>query len=458
MNKANLILEEKEKFDLLAEQRNYRQLRHELEEYPSADIAEYLALSEIQKALPVFRLLPKELAAEVFSYFEPETQETFISSVTDEEIRRIIDELSVDDAVDMLEEMPAGVVKRILKNVSSTSRNELNTFLKYPDHCVGSIMTSEYTNLHSSMTVSEAISYIRNVSDEKETIYTCYVTNSRRVLEGVLELSDILRCRDDNELIGNLMIENVISVTTTDDKEDSSLLFDKYDLYALPVTDSENRLVGIVTVDDIVDVIREEATKDIEQMAGIGYVETPYLKTSTFSLVKARLPWLFILMLAGMLNGVIMGSYETAIAAIPLLVTFTPMLTGTGGNSGTQAATTVIRALTTGEIEMSDFLRVFWKELRVAMCVGTIFAAVNFGRIVLFSDDPDKIMIALVVSAAMLVTVLLAKSLGALLPLAAEKMHLDPAVVASPMITTVVDAISLIVYFQLANILLSGRL
>ncbi len=458
MNKANLILEEKEKFDLLAEQRNYRQLRQELEEYPSADIAEYLALTEIHMALPVFRLLPKELAAEVFSYFEPETQETFISSVTDEEIRRIIDELSVDDAVDMLEEMPAGVVKRILKNVSSTSRNELNTFLKYPDHCVGSIMTSEYTNLHSSMTVSEAISYIRNVSDEKETIYTCYVTNSRRVLEGVLELSDILRCRDDGELIGNLMIENVISVTTTDDKEDSSLLFDKYDLYALPVTDSENRLVGIVTVDDIVDVIREEATKDIEQMAGIGYVETPYLKTSIFSLVKARLPWLFILMLAGMLNGVIMGSFETAIAAIPLLVTFTPMLTGTGGNSGTQAATTVIRALTTGEIEIKDFLRVFWKELRVAMCVGTIFAAVNFGRIVLFSDDPDKIMIALVVSAAMLVTVLLAKSLGALLPLAAEKMHLDPAVVASPMITTVVDAISLIVYFQLANVLLSGRL
>ncbi len=458
MNKANLILEEKERFDLLAEQRNYRQLRHELEEYPSADIAEYLALSEIQKALPVFRMLPKELAAEVFSYFEPETQSDFISSVTDEEIRRIIDELSVDDAVDMLEEMPAGVVKRILKNVSHDSRKELNAFLKYPDHCVGSIMTSEYTNLNSSMTVSEAINYIRTVSDEKETIYTCYVTNARRVLEGVLELSDILRCRDDDEIIGNLMIKNVISVTTTDDKEESSLLFDKYDLYALPVTDSENRLVGIVTVDDIVDVIREEATKDIEQMAGIGYVETPYLKTSTFSLVKARIPWLFILMLAGMLNGAIMGSYETAIAAIPLLVTFTPMLTGTGGNSGTQAATTVIRALTTGEIEIKDFLRVFWKELRVAMCVGTIFAAVNFGRIVLFSDDPDKIMIALVVSAAMLVTVLLAKSLGALLPLAAEKMHLDPAVVASPMITTVVDAISLLVYFQLANVLLSGRL
>ncbi len=458
MNKANLILEEKEKFDLLSEQRNYRQLRHELEEYPSADIAEYLALSEIQKALPVFRLLPKELAAEVFSYFEPETQSDFISSVTDEEIRRIIDELSVDDAVDMLEEMPAGVVKRILKNVSPASRKELNAFLKYPDHCVGSIMTSEYTNLNSNMTVSEAINYIRTVSDEKETIYTCYVTNARRVLEGVLELSDILRCRDDNEIIGNLMIKNVISVTTTDDKEESSLLFDKYDLYALPVTDSENRLVGIVTVDDIVDVIREEATKDIEQMAGIGYVETPYLKTSTFSLVKARIPWLFILMLAGMLNGAIMGSYETAIAAIPLLVTFTPMLTGTGGNSGTQAATTVIRALTTGEIEIKDFLRVFWKELRVAMCVGTIFAAVNFGRIVLFSDDPDKIMIALVVSAAMLVTVLLAKSLGALLPLAAEKMHLDPAVVASPMITTVVDAISLLAYFQLANVLLAGRL
>ena len=244
----------------------------------------------------------------------------------------------------------------------------------------------------------------------------------------------------------------------SDSKEGAANLFEKYDLYALPVTDSENRLVGIVTVDDIVDVIREEATKDIEQMAGIGYVETPYLKTSTFSLVKARIPWLFVLMLAGMLNGAIMGSFETAISAIPLLVTFTPMLTGTGGNSGTQAATTVIRALTTGEIEIKDFFKVFLKELKVALFVGIIFASVNFGRIVLFSNDPDKTMIALVVSAAMLVTVLLAKSLGALLPLAAQKMRLDPAVVASPMITTVVDAISLIVYFQLANILLTGRI
>ena len=458
MNKTNLILDRKDEFDMLLAARNYKKLRFELEQYPCADIAEYFSLSAITSILPVFRLLPKELAAEVFSYFEPETQSDFVSSITDEEITQIIDELSVDDAVDMLEEMPASLVRRILKNVSVSSRKELNTFLKYPDECVGSIMTSEYTSLHSSMTVDEAIRYIRNVSDEKETIYTCYVTGARRELEGVLELSDILRCKDDSILIEEIMYREVVSVTTSDNKEGAANLFDKYDLYALPVTDSENRLVGIVTVDDIVDVIREEATKDIEQMAGIGYVETPYLKTSTFSLVKARIPWLLVLMLAGMLNGAIMGSYEAAISAIPLLVTFTPMLTGTGGNSGTQAATTVIRALTTGEIELRDFFKVFLKELKVAIFVGFIFAAVNFGRIILFSNDPDKTMIALVVSIAMLVTVLLAKSLGALLPLAAQKMHLDPAVVASPMITTVVDAISLLVYFQLANVLLSGRL
>ena len=458
MDKTNLILDEKENFDTLLSARNYKQLKYRLEEFPSADIAEYFSLCEITSILPVFRLLPKELAAEVFSYFEPETQTNFISSITDEEITHIIDELSVDDAVDMLEEMPASLVRRILKNVSVSSRKELNTFLKYPDDCVGSIMTSEYTSLHSNMTVDEAIRHIRNVSDEKETIYTCYVIGKSRVLEGVLELSDILRCKDDSILISEIMYSGVVSVTTSDSKEGAANLFEKYDLYALPVTDSENRLVGIVTVDDIVDVIREEATKDIEQMAGIGYVETPYLKTSTFSLVKARIPWLFVLMLAGMLNGAIMGSFETAISAIPLLVTFTPMLTGTGGNSGTQAATTVIRALTTGEIEIKDFFKVFLKELKVALFVGIIFASVNFGRIVLFSNDPDKTMIALVVSAAMLVTVLLAKSLGALLPLAAQKMRLDPAVVASPMITTVVDAISLIVYFQLANILLTGRI
>ena len=448
----------KERMDALVEAKNYRAIRPLAEEMQEADIAEYLSGLDISKALPVFRTLPKELAADVFSYFEPDVQENFITSVTDEEIRRIIEELSVDDAVYMLEELPATVVKRVLKNAANDTRSELNRFLNYSDDSVGSIMTSEFTDLKSSMTVGEAIEYIRRVGSEKETIYTCFVISPSRVLEGVIELCDILKCRDDSVKIDELMDVNVIKVTTSENKEEAAKLFSKYDLVSLPVVDSENRLVGIVTVDDIVDVIEEEATKDMEQMAAMQHIETPYLKTGIMTIVKARLPWLFILMIAGMINGAILGKFEAAIAAIPLLVTFMPMLTDTGGNSGSQATTTVIRGLTTGDLKPHDVFKILWKEIRVAVIVGTIFAAVNFLRIVLFTNDPDRILIGFTVAVAMVFTILLAKSLGAVLPVLVQKLHLDPAVVAAPMITTVVDAVSLTVYFRLAMTLLSSRL
>jgi len=454
----NNIISFREQMDALIEARNYRAMRPLMEEMPEVDIAEYLGEQDIAKALPVFRTLPKELATDVFSYFDTETQEKFISSITDEEIRRIIEDLSVDDAVDMLEELPATIVKRVLKNASFDTRKEINRFLNYPDDSVGSIMTSEFTDLKSDMTVADAIEYVRTVGSEKETIYTCYVISPRRVLEGVLELCDLLKCRDDNEIVGELMDTNVVKAVTTDDKEDTARLFQKYDLVSLPVVDSENRLVGIVTVDDIVDVIEEEATKDIEQMAAMQHIETPYLKTNIMTIVKSRLPWLLILMIAGMINGAILGKFEATIAAIPLLVTFMPMLTDTGGNSGAQATTTVIRGLTTGDLQAKDVLKVLWKEIRVAVIVGTIFAAVNFLRIVLMTSDPDKVFIALTVAIAMVVTIILAKSLGAVLPVLALKLHLDPAVVAAPMITTVVDAFSLVIYFKLAMTLLSARL
>ncbi len=454
MNLENI----KVNLDELVEQRKFSAVRNELLTFQNADIAEYLSGLEIHQSLPVFRMLPKELAADVFSYFEPDVQEAFITSVNDEEIRHIIEELSTDDAVDMLEELPATMVRRVLRNASAETRHQINRFLNYSDDCVGSIMTSEYTALKSYMTVSKAIEHIRRVGSQKETVYTCFVMGTKRVLEGVVELCDILACRDDSELIGNLMDVNVIKVTTSDDKEDAARLFTKYDFNSLPVVDSENRLVGIVTVDDIVDVIQEEATKDIEQMAAIAHVETTYLKTNTFALVKARIPWLFILMLAGMMNGLILGGFENAISAVPLLVTFMPMLMGTGGNSGSQAATTVIRGLTMGEIEPKDALRVLWKEVRVALSVGAAFALVNFLRIVFFTSDPDRFVIAIIVSCAMVFTILLAKGLGAVLPILVQKMHLDPAVVASPLITTVVDAVALIVYFRLALTLLPERL
>lgn len=455
--RENFEIFEKEMNELF-ENKSVKKMRELLEEIPEVDIAEYLQTLESKNALLVMKIMPKDLAADVFSYIEPDFQEEIVGIATDEELKKLIEELSTDDAVDMLEEMPANLVERVLKNANATTRAEINKFLNYPEDSVGSIMTSEYASLKASMTVREAIEHIRKIAFNKETVYTCYVLGARRKLEGVIELSEILGCRDDEEIIENLMEINVVKVTTNDDRKEAVRLTSKYDLSSLPVVDSEDRLVGIVTIDDVVDVIEEEATKDIEQMAAIVPTEDTYLKTSVFSHVKARIPWLFVLMLAGMLNGVILGSYEVAISALPLLVTFMPMLTGTGGNSGSQTTATVIRAMTLDEISLRDSFRVMWKEIRVALSIGVIFGIFNFARIYFFENDPDRVMIGIVLGLAMIFTILMAKTLGAVLPLLAKKIKLDPAVVASPMITTIVDVVSLMFYFKLAMVLLAHRI
>ena len=440
-----------DELETLLEQRNYKDMRPVLEEMAPVDIAEFLDEVPSNQLMPVFRLLGKKEAADVFSYFEPETQERLIGSITDREIAQIIEEMSLDDAVDLVGELPANVVKRVLRNASNETRSLINQFLNYSDNTIGSIMTAEFTELHAAMSVGDAIAYIRKNGEDRETVYTCYIISKTRRLAGVVTVKDLLRARDE-EAVSEIMDTNVVKAVTTDDKEEAIQLMSKYDLLSLPVVDRENRLVGIVTIDDVVDVMEEEATRDIEQMAAMQPLETTYLKTSVLTIVKKRIGWLLILMVAGMINGAILGNYEAAFAALPLLVTFVPMLTDTGGNSGSQSSTTVIRGLTTGEIELADWLRVFWKELRVSLVVGIIFGSVNFLRVLLF--NPGQVMVALTVSLAMMATIIIAKSLGAVLPILAKRMGLDPAVMAAPLITTTVDACSLIIYFSLAQILL----
>lgn len=444
----------RQEMDELFEKRSFAKMRELLEDIPEADIAEYLCELEAKNALLVMKVMPKDLSAEVFSYFDSDFQEKIVSIATDEEIKKLIEELSTDDAVDMLSEMPANLVTRVLGNAKASTRNEINRFLNFSEDSVGSIMTSEYASLKADMTVRQAIEHIRKISFLKETVYTCYVLGARRKLLGVIELSEILGCRDDDEIIENLMEINVVKLETGDEKYEAVRLTSKYDLSSLPVVDSEDRLVGIVTVDDIVDVMEEEATRDIEQMAAIVPTDDAYLKTSVFSHVKARIPWLFVLMVAGMLNGLILGEYEAAISALPILVTFMPMLTGTGGNSGSQTTATVIRAMTLDEISLKDSFRVMWKEIRVALTIGVVFGVLNFARIYFFTNEPERVKIGLVLGLAMIFTILIAKTLGAFLPLLAKTLRLDPAVVASPMITTIVDVVSLMFYFGLAMKLL----
>ena len=453
------VNEIKEQLNELLESKNYRDMKPILNEMAEADIAEFLDELPFEKAMRLLRLLSKEKASETFSYFQPETQELIINSVSDEEVGRIIEEISVDDAVDMLEEMPANIVKRVLKNASAETRSTINRFLNYPEDSVGSIMTSEFTDIKGDMTVGDAIKYLRQVAENKETVYTCYIISKSRMLEGVIELSEILACRDDSVLISDIMETNVIKAVTTEHRETAADLFSKYDLHTLPVVDNENRLVGIVTADDILDVIEEEATKDIEQMAAIVPMEDEYLRTGVFTIVKKRIVWLFVLMITGVLTGSILGSFEATIATVPVLVTFMPMILNTGGNSGSQASITVIRGLTTGELEAKHVWRILWKEFRVALTVGILFAAVNFGMVYLLAGDVSgRVLIALVVSLAMLFTIILAKCIGCVLPIIASKLRLDPTVMATPLITTCVDVCAMLVYFSLAVNLLSSLL
>lgn len=436
----------------LVRERQFRRLKEVVVEMNEQDIAEFIEELDSEKKVVVFRMLPKELSSEVFACLEPEDQQHIINSIGDIELKYIIEDLYVDDAVDMMEELPANVVKRVLKIATPETRNLINQFLNYPDNSAGSIMTAEYVGLKQRMTVEEAFAYIRKHGVDKETIYTCYVMDSKRTLEGVVTVKDLLM-NSYETVLRDIMDTHVIKAVTTDDQEDVLEKFTKYDLLSLPVVDQENRLVGIVTVDDIVDVMEQEATEDFEKMAAMTPSERPYLKTGVLQLAKNRILWLMILMVSSMVTGGILAKYENAFALIPLLVTFIPMLTDTGGNAGSQSSTLIIRGMAVGEIEPSDIFQVIWKELRVGVVVGVILGLVNYIRLVIMY--PGSEMICLTVVLSLFATVLLAKTIGCVLPIVAKVLKLDPAIMAAPLITTIVDAFSLIIYFQLACHLLN---
>lgn len=436
----------------LVEQKQFRRLKDILSDMNEVDTASFIEQLNSEKTVVVFRMLPKEQAADVFACLPIDKQEHIINSITDSELQYIIEDLFVDDAVDMLEELPATVVKRVLKNAAPETRNLINQFLNYPENSAGSIMTAEYIGLKKHMTVEQAFAYIRRNGVDKETIYTCYVTDDKRKLEGVVTVKDLLMSPYET-LVGDILDSHVIKVVTTEDQEAVAETFNKYDLLSLPVVDHENRLVGIVTVDDAVDVMQQEATEDIEKMAAMLPSERPYLKESVFNLAKNRILWLLVLMLSSMITGGILAKYEAAFAALPLLVTFIPMLTGTGGNAGSQSSTLIIRGLTTGEVRPGDIMKVIWKEIRVGIIVGIILGAINFIRLVLMY--PGNTMICLTVVLSLFCTVIMAKTIGCMLPIIASKLRLDPAIMAAPLISTIIDAFSLIVYFQIACRLLS---
>ena len=440
-----------EKLRLLADSRQLRELREALSNLPAVDVAQFLGELEPETALLVYRTLPKEQASEVFSELDSDLQQVIIGSITDAELGEIMEDLYVDDAVDLLEELPANVVKRVLRSARPETRALINQFLQYPENSAGSLMTAEFTDLRAEMTVMQAIEHIRRTGEDRETIYTCYVIDSVRRLEGVVTVKDLLLAPD-GMLVRDLMNRDVISVSTREDQEVAARLMNKYDYLSLPVVDDENRLVGIITVDDAMDVMQEEATEDIEVMGALHPSERPYLKTGVFALAKNRIGWLLVLMISGMLTGGILGKYEAAFASMPLLVTFIPMLTDTGGNAGSQSSTLIIRGLAVGEITGQDLPAVVWKELRVAVLVGVILSAVNFLRLII--TYPGNEMVALTVALTMFFTVLMAKTIGGVLPLAARALHADPAIMASPLITTIVDALSLVIYFSIAQRLL----
>ena len=443
----------------LLESKKYSAIKDILITMNPFDIAELLSDVD-EKQLPrLFRLLPKEEAAEVFVEMQPELQELLINAFSAKELHEVVDELYVDDAADLVEEMPANVVKRILAAADPQMRQDINRILEYPENSAGASMTTEYVSLRPSMTIKDAIERIRKTGVDKETIYTAYVTDTKRKLIGYTTAKELLLAKDDSMLIQDLMDENVISVKTDTDQEEVAQMLADYDFLALPVVDKEGRMVGIVTFDDAMDIIEEEATEDIAKMAGIMPPEKTYLRTSVWEIFKQRIPWLSILMLSATLTGVIITSFENKLAAQVVLTAFIPMLTGTGGNSGTQSSVTVIRALSLGELELNDVIAVIWKEIRTAVLCGLTLAILCFGKICLvdmliMKNDAVTMPVAAVVCLTMAFTVLVAKVIGCLLPFIATKLGADPAVMASPFISTIVDATSLLIYFAIATALL----
>ena len=443
----------------MLEDRKYATLRDILVTMNPSDIAGLFEDLEEKQIPLLFRLLTKEQAAETFVEMEPEAQEILIRGFSDNELKEVLDELYVDDAADIVEEMPANVVKRILKNADPEMRSSINQILRYPEYSAGSIMTTEYVSLRPSMTVEEAILRIRRQGFDKETIYTCYVTAKDRQLLGLVTVKDLLLAADDEMTIEELMITNMIFVTTKTDQEDVARMFSKYNFLALPVVDGEGRMVGIVTFDDAMDVMEEEATEDMELMSGMTPSEKPYLRSSAFELFKNRIPWLMLMMVSATFTGLIMTAFEDALAAQIALSAFIPMLMGTGGNSGSQSSVTVIRGLSLDELDFSDIGTVLWKEIRTSVLCGVALAVVCFVKIwlvdkLMFGNENITLMVDLVVCLALAVTVMVAKVVGCMLPMAAKALKLDPAVMASPFISTIVDALSLLVYFLFAKMLL----
>ena len=440
-----------EKIIELLSQNNYKELKALLRESNEADVAECLNELEKEDLAIVFRLLNKDEAADIFARMDDGSQEMLVELMSDSELASIISKLYVDDAADLIEELPANLVTKVLKNTSATKRKTINEILKYPEDSAGSIMTTEYVDLHKNDTVKDAFDRIRKIGLKKETVYTCYVIDSDRHLLGVTTVKDLLMEDYETKLV-DVMEENVITVSTTEDKEEVSKMFDKYDFLALPVIDSENRLVGIVTIDDAFDVMSEESEEDFEKMAAMAPSEDVYLKEPIFRQYKNRIVWLLILMLSSIVTGKIITNYESAFASVPLLVSFIPMIMDTGGNCGSQASTMIIRALATDEIETRDVFKAWWKEIRIALLVGVTLGIVNGARIALQYHD---LSLALVIAITLMFTACIAKSLGCLLPIGAKALNLDPAYMASPMITTIVDACSLAIYFNIALVLMN---
>ena len=436
----------------LLDGKRYSDFMRRVDELNPVDVAEFFNELPEERQPSVFRLLEKDIAAEIFAELDGDVQETLIVAMSDREVRVMLDELFVDDAVDMLAEMPSNVVKRILKNVTPETRAQINRFLSYPEDSAGSVMTAEFIELRKSMTCAQAVDTIRRTGVDKETVYVAYVTDPSRHLEGVIRLQDLLFSEPD-EVLEDLMDTNIICASTHDDRETVAATISKYDLLVLPIVDKERRLVGIVTVDDAIDVLQEEATADIEMMAAITPTDKSYLKTSVFETFKKRIPWLLLLMLSATFTGAIITHYEEAVGTWTILTAFMPMLMGTGGNAGSQSSIAVIRSLSLGEIELRDIWRVLFKELRVSLICGVVMGVATFIKVLVIDLrlDPSQILVAVVVSISLVLTVILAKIIGTVLPILAKRIGLDPAVMASPFITTIVDALSLMLYFEVAS-------
>ncbi|MBP7279673.1 MAG: magnesium transporter [Sedimentibacter sp.] len=435
----------------LIEQKNYIELKKELSDMNEVDISEIFEELEQHTSLLVFRILPKDIAVEVFAHFSAEKQAEIINAVSDKELKFILNELFFDDMIDLIEEMPANIVSKILANSTHEERVLINQFLKYPYHSAGSLMTIEYVELKKDMTVKEALAHIKETGLNKETVYTCYVTDYKKKLEGIVSLRKLV-ISDSDKLINELLHEEIIFVETHDDQETVANLFTKYGFMAMPVVDKERRLTGIITFDDIMEVIEDEATEDFQRMAAMMPSEEPYLDSGVIKLAKQRIPWLMILMIGATLTGGIITRFENVLSAVVVLTAFIPMIMDTGGNSGSQSSTLIIRGLATGDVTLNDAGKVLWKEFRISLLVGVTLASVNFAKNMLV--DRAGLEVSLTVSITVAATVMIAKMVGGTLPLAAKKLKLDPAIMAGPLITTIVDALALMVYFGIASALL----